>query len=150
MLLIVHLLSFIWVMCPAHFHFILVLHWTMSVTLVLWIMMMLRILSFSVTFSIFLSMALWLASSFFTNAFVRYHVWHPYVISGKTHWLKTFFLDSWEGACPQRFPSCFYSYRNFLCCSDFHIYCLSQIFVASYLLYFCTIYLHFCCCEYLS
>ena len=33
--LIVHLLSFIQAMCPAHFHFILVTYWTMSVTLVL-------------------------------------------------------------------------------------------------------------------
>ena len=53
-------------------------------------MMMLRILSYSLTFSIFLSMARWLVSSFFTNAFVTDHVWHPYIIAGKTHWLKTF------------------------------------------------------------
>ena len=44
----------------------------------------------SLTLSIFLSMARWLISSFFTNAFVREHVWHPYVIAGKTHCLKTF------------------------------------------------------------
>ena len=102
-LLIVHLLSFILAMCPAHFHFVLVMYWTMSVTLVLCLMMVFRILSFSLTLSIFLSIARWLVSSLFTNAFVRDHVCHPYVIAGKTHWLKTFFLDSWEGTCPGRF-----------------------------------------------
>ena len=45
-LLIVHLLSFLWVMCPAHFHFILVTYWTASVTLVPCLMMVLWILSF--------------------------------------------------------------------------------------------------------
>ena len=45
---------------------------------------------FSLTLSILLSIARWLVSSFFTNAFVRDHVWHSYVIAGKTHWLKTF------------------------------------------------------------
>ena len=88
-LLIVHLLSFIRAMCPAHFHFVLVTYWTMSVTLVLCLMAVLRILSFSLTLSILLFIARWLVSSFFTNAFVRDHVWHPYVIAGKTHWLKT-------------------------------------------------------------
>ena len=33
--------------------------------------------SFSLAFSIFLSMARWHVSNFFTNAFVRDHVWHP-------------------------------------------------------------------------
>ena len=42
----------------------------MSVTLVLCLMMVLRILSFSWALSIFLSMAGWLVSSFFTNASV--------------------------------------------------------------------------------
>ena len=46
----------------------------MSVTQVICLMMVLRILSFSLTFSIFLSMARWLVSSFFINAFVRGHV----------------------------------------------------------------------------
>ena len=35
------------------------------------------------------------ASSFFTNAFVTDHVWQPFVIVEKTHWLKTLFLDSY-------------------------------------------------------
>ena len=91
-LVMVHLLSFIWVMCPAHSYFAIVTYWTMSVTLVLCLMIVLQILSFGVTFSIFLSMAGWLVSSFFTNAFMRDHVWHPYVIAGKSHWLKTFLL----------------------------------------------------------
>ena len=100
-LLIVHLLSFIRVMCPAHFHFVLVTYWTMSSTLVLCLMMVLRILSFSLTLSILLSIARWLVSSFFSNAFVRDHVWHQYVIAGKTHQLKTF--------CFLLFPSLFYT-----------------------------------------
>ena len=100
-LLIVHLLSFTRAMCPAHFHFLLVTYWTMSVTLVLCLMAMLRILSFSLTLSILLFIARWLVSSFFTNAFVRDHVWHPYVIAGKTHWLKTF-LFRLIGRCMSR------------------------------------------------
>ena len=89
-LLLVHLLSFIRAMCPAHFHFVLVTYWIMSFTLVLCLMVVLRILSFGLTLNILLSIALWLVSSFSINAFVRDHVWHPYVIAGKTHWLKTF------------------------------------------------------------
>ena len=46
--------------------------------------------SFSLTLSIFLSIARWLVPSFFTNTFVRDHVRHPHVIAGKTHWLMTF------------------------------------------------------------
>ena len=88
-LLIVHLLYFIRAMCPAHFHLVLVTYWTMSVTLVLCLMVELRILSSSLTSSILLYIARWLLSSFFTNGFVRDHVWHPYVFAGKTHWLKT-------------------------------------------------------------
>ena len=100
-LLIVHLLSFIRAMCPAHFHFVLVMYWTMCITLVLCLMVVLRILSSSLTLSILLSLARWLVSSFFTNAFVRDYVWHPYVIAGKTHWLKTF-LFKLIGRCLSR------------------------------------------------
>ena len=100
-LLIVHLLSFIRAMCPAHFHFVLVTYWTMSVTLVLCLMVVRRFLSPSLTFSILLSIAHWLISSFFTNAFARDHVWHPYVIAGKTHWLNTF-LFKLIGKCLSR------------------------------------------------
>ena len=60
--------------------------------MVLCLMVVLRILSFSLTLSILLSKARWLVSSFFTNAFVRDHVWRPYVIACKTHFLKTFLL----------------------------------------------------------
>ena len=77
------LLSFIQAMCPAHFYFVLVTYWTMPVTLLLCLMVVLGILSFSLTLSIFLSMVRWLISRFFTNAFVRDHVWRSYVI-----WLK--------------------------------------------------------------
>ena len=97
-LLIVHLVSFIRMMCPAHFHFALVMFWTMSVTLVLCLKMVLPIPSFSLTLIISVSMVCWLVSSLFTNALARDHVWHPHVIAGKTHWLK----DSWEGACLER------------------------------------------------
>ena len=151
-----HLLSFIQAMYPARFHFVLVAYWTMSVSLVLCLMMVLWILSFSLTLRIFLSIAHWLVSSFFTNAFVRDHVWHLYVIAGKTHWLKTFLLDPWEGACLKRFlctfqkhSSFFYSYQDFLLCSVFHCYCLSKIFIVSSLLYFYPIYLYVihCVCH---
>ena len=100
-LLMFYLLSFIRAMCPAHFHFVLVTYWAVSVTLVLCLMVVLRILSSSLTLSILLSIARWLVSNFFTNAFVRGHVWHPYVIAGKTHWLKTF-LFKLIGRCLSR------------------------------------------------
>ena len=49
----------------------------MSITLVLFLMMVLRILSFSLTSSIFMSMARWIVSFFFSfsvaNTFVRGH-----------------------------------------------------------------------------
>ena len=45
----IHLLSFILAMCPAHFHFSLVTYSTMSATLVLCLMIVLRILYFGVT-----------------------------------------------------------------------------------------------------
>ena len=114
--LVVHLLSLIRATCPAHFYFVLVTYWTMSVNLVLCLMMVSWILSFSLTLSIFLSIVYWLISSccffvfvclfvclfvFFTNAFVRNHLWHPYVIAAKTHWLKTF-LFRLMGRCLSR------------------------------------------------
>ena len=54
-------------MCPAHFHFILVTYWTMSVTLVLCLIMVLGILSISLTLSIFLSMAWYLIARMFSG-----------------------------------------------------------------------------------
>ena len=137
-LLIVHLLSFILAMCPAHFHFALVTYWTVSVTLVLHLIMVLRTLSFSLTLSIFLSMDCWLVSSFFTNDFVRGHVSHPLLVRHTGE--KSSLLDSWEvpvqkdfSILPKSTPSCFYSQRNFWLCSGFHCYYLAQIFIISHL-----------------
>ena len=81
-LLMIHLLSVIWrcVQPISISHWLRIGSWTLSVALVLCLMTVLRILSFSLTVSTFLSMACWLVSSFFTNAFVREHVWHPYGI----------------------------------------------------------------------
>ena len=39
-----------------------------------------------VTSFVFQLIVCWLVSSFFTDAFVRDHVCHPYAIAGKTHW----------------------------------------------------------------
>ena len=117
-----------------------------SVALVICLMVVLRILSFCVTFSIFLSTSHWLVSSFFTHAFVSDLVLHPYVIAGKAHWLKTFLFRLIE-KCPSRkifsvsskiTPSCFYSYGNFLPWYVFHCHCLSHIPIVSHLLYFCS------------
>ena len=94
-LLIVHLLSFIRAMCPVHFHFVLVTYWTMSVILVLCLMIGLWILSFRLTSSIFLSIAWWLVSSFFTNAFVRdYGIHMPLLVRHSGY--RPFFVDSWK------------------------------------------------------
>ena len=49
-LLIVHLLSFVRAMCPAHFHFVLVTYWTMLATLVLCLMVVLRLASLAAVF----------------------------------------------------------------------------------------------------
>ena len=115
---------------------------------------MLRILSFSLTFIIFLSMACWFVSNFFTNTFVRNHVRYPYAIAGMTNWLKAFLYRLMERCLsrnislyfPKNTPSCFYSYRDFLPCSIFHCCCLSQLFIVSHLLYFCPVHLYVVCC----
>ena len=49
---------------------------------------------FTLRFSIFPSMAHWLVSSFFSNAFTRDYVWHRHVISSKTHWLNDLSLQT--------------------------------------------------------
>ena len=99
------------------------------------LLMVLQILSFSLTVFIFLSKAGWHVSSFFIKAFVRGHVWHPYVIAGETHWLKTS-LVRLVGKVPFRkdfsvmsgnTAFCFCLYHNFLACSVFHCYILPQI-----------------------
>ena len=74
-LLMVHLLSFILVMQPAHFCFTSETYSTMSVSLVLCFVMVFQILSFNLTFHIYLSVAHWLVLSFYTAGFVRNHVW---------------------------------------------------------------------------
>ena len=140
-LLMVHLLSFILATCSAHFHFVLVTHWTMSVALVPCLMMMLRSLSFSLTLSIFLSVVPWLVSSFLTN-----------VIAGKTHWLKTFLFRP-MGRCLYKkislyFPKTLHPYFILIktCFVVFHCFCLSQILTVSHLLYFCPVYSYIVCC----
>ena len=96
--LLVPLLSIVREMCPAFFS----LHCLyIQLRLILWgffffffffwcLMRVSQILSVTLTFSIFLSIARWLVSSFSTTAFMRGNVWHPYVIVGKTHF---FVLD---------------------------------------------------------
>ena len=116
------------------------------------LLMVLRILSLILTLSILLSIGRWLVSSFFTNAFVRDHVWHPYV--GKTHWLKTF-LFRLIGRClsrkiplyfPQTLHLAFILIETSCFVFVFHCYCLSQMFIVSNLLYFCPVCLNVVCC----
>ena len=101
--LIVHLSSFIQGTYPAHSHFVLVIYWTMFVTLALSWRWCYRFCFFSLILSIFLSMSHWLVSSFFSNAFERDHLWHPSVIAGKTHWLKTFLFRLMGRCLSKRF-----------------------------------------------
>ena len=70
-LLIVHLLSFIRALCPAHFQFVLVTYWTVSVTLVLCLMVVLRILSSSLTLSILILLSIPLPTYLF-NILLNY------------------------------------------------------------------------------
>ena len=85
-LLMVHLLSFIWAMCQARFPFRFCDVFSYVCHSVLFLMLVLRVLSSGLTFSIFLSIARRPVLSFFANAFVTDHVWHPYAIGGRTHW----------------------------------------------------------------
>ena len=61
----------------------------MFITLALCLMMVPRVLSFSLTFSSFLSIVRWLVSTLFTNAFVSDHVCHNYAIANKTSGVLT-------------------------------------------------------------
>ena len=90
-LLFAHLLSSIWAMPSVYFRFAFVAYSATSVTLFfsLPLMMMFRILPFSLTFGIFLTIARWLFSSFFTLCLVRGNVWHLRAIACKAHQLKT-------------------------------------------------------------
>ena len=85
--------------------------------------------SFSLALSIFLSMARLLVSSFFTNAFVRDHVWHPYVIAGKRHWLKTFVFRL-VGRCLSRKISLYFSKTLHLACILIFTYCFVLFSIA--------------------
>ena len=58
-------------------------------------------------------MAHWFVSSFFTNAFVRDHVWHPYVIAFKKHWLETF-LFRLMGRCLSKKVSLYFQKHSIL------------------------------------
>ena len=100
--LMVHLLSFIRATCLAYFHFEVVTSSAISDILVFCLMMVFCILSFSFTFSIVLSLANYLDSSFSATTLVRNHVWHPYTIVSKTHWLKTFPSRCIGSACLER------------------------------------------------
>ena len=143
-LLIVHLLIFIRSMCPAHFDFIFVMYWTMSVTLVLCLMMALRILSLSSHQAFSFA---WLVGLFQVSLLMllRETIFEIHISLLERHWLRPFFLVSWEDACTfQNTPSCFYSDRN-LYCSGFHCYCFSRTFIASHLLYFCPMCYVVCC-----
>ena len=110
--------------------------------------LVLRILSFSLTLSIFLSIARWLVSSFFTNAFVRDHVWHPYVIAGKTHWLKIFLFRLMRQYLSRKvslyFPKTLHPAFILIETSCFILFSLAIFcprYLVSQLLYFCPVYL---------
>ena len=125
----------------------------MSVTLVLCLMVVLRILSFSLTLSILLSIARWLVSSFFTNAFVRDHVWNSYVIAGKTQWLKTILFRligrRLSGKISLYFPKTLHPAFILIetsCSVLFSIAIVCPIFIVSHLLCFCPVYLNVVCC----
>ena len=90
--LCVHRLSPYLATCPAHFHFCFSTNWTISCTLVLFLISGYGTLSFIFKFNIFLSMALWAVLNFWPIAFDNDHLWQPYVILGRTHWSKTCLL----------------------------------------------------------
>ena len=62
-------------------------------------------------------------SSFFTDAFVRDHVWHPYVVASKTHWLMTF-LFRLVGRCQSRKISLYFPKTLYPAFILFKISCL--------------------------
>ena len=106
-LLMVHLLPFIPAMCLAYFHFTLVMYWTMSVTLVLCLIMVLQLL-----FLFFVGFFTWHLAFSFPWLFGLFQVslltlWetmlgiHMPLLVRHTGW-RPFFLDSWEGAYAER------------------------------------------------
>ena len=106
------------------------------VTLVFGLMMVVRILSFSLSFSIFLSIVRCLFQACLLMLLIE-TMFGIHMSAGKTHWLKIFlFLGGRRGGggmpvqkdffeLSKNVLSCFYSYQNFLLCSVFHCYCLS-------------------------
>ena len=78
----------------------------------------------------------------------------PYVIAGKTYWLKTF-LFGLIGRCLSRKISLYFpkhSVSSIILIETsyfvlfFHCYCLSQIFAVSHLFYFWSVDLYVVCC----
>ena len=106
-----HRLSVLRAMWPAHCHFSLQTLKAMSVTLVLRRISSFRILSRKETPSIALSIARWVTLSFSKRPAVKDHVSDPYVITGNTHWLKTFVFrhcGSLDEKIPRNFPNAAY------------------------------------------
>ena len=95
---LVYQLSFILAMCPAHIHFCFSVFSIMSFIFVLFLISENCILCSSLTFNIFLSIALLADLSLFVSCLLRSRVWHPQIIVGKTRWPKTCFLSN-MGSC---------------------------------------------------
>ena len=149
-LLIVHLLSFIRAICPAHFHFALIAYWTVSVTLVLYRVMVLQILSFSLTFSIFLSVTHWPVSSFFTNVCLFLFVFCCFFfgkrpcLASKCHRCLNTFLVILMGRCLctfQKHSLPLSSLPRLLALVYFPLLLFVSDIYSSHLLYFCLVYL---------
>ena len=79
----VNLLSEYLAMCPAQFHFCFSVCLRTYVTPVFCLIVVHGTLSWSLMFSIFLSIDLCVVCSLDDSYFVRDHVWQPYVIIGK-------------------------------------------------------------------
>jgi hypothetical protein len=75
---------------PAHCHFSMLIRCAMSVTLLLCRITWFRIRSRRETPSIALSIPRWATLNLWTSRAVSFHVSAPYVMTGRTHWLKTF------------------------------------------------------------
>ena len=89
----VHLLSCSLATCPAHLHFDSLTFSMMSLTFVFWRMTLWLILSRRDKCDIFLSIALWVVTSFCSRSFVNDHVSDPYVIVVRMHWLNILLLS---------------------------------------------------------
>ena len=143
-------------MCPAHSYFAFWTYSPMSVTLALCLMMVFWILSFSLVFSIFFSIACWLASSSLLMLLLEtlFGICMSVLARHKDWRLFSLHLMGGRVGClsgknslyfPKMLHPAFSSNQNFVFCSVFHCYCLSQIFTVIHLLYSCPIYLHVVC-----